>query len=358
MRWWFGLMAFITLSYGCTQHGRKVEPAFYYWKTVYQADETEQAYLSGLGAKRLFVRIMDVDNQGPNGEPIPVSPIVFKDTLRDSLQLVPVVFIANQVLKDRTEAELDGLAERVSAFVLGKIKQAGKSEFDELQIDCDWTASTREAYFHLLNRIRQRMPAGTLLSATLRLHQVRNPQSSGTPPVDKVLLMCYNMGNLRRFGPQNSILDINEMRVYLKGYLRAYPLPMDVALPLFSWSVVFRDGQYAGISKRLDPALLSDTALFNPLDDTSLFRLKAPLPQAGLRKRDIIRREHVGYADVRRAARFLADELPATDFTLLYYHLDKNLLTGLPAETRSASHVPSPQQLFTHASLQEIIDCF
>src|SRR5690606_29451868 len=110
MRWWFGLMAFITLSYACTQHGRKVEPAFYYWKTVYQADDTEQSDASGLGARGPVVRIMDLANHGRDGEQIAVAPVVSQVTSPDSFPQVPVMFTANQAVDGRTEAEPAGLA--------------------------------------------------------------------------------------------------------------------------------------------------------------------------------------------------------------------------------------------------------
>lgn len=329
------------VAVSCRPEDRQVAVSFYYWKTAYRADSMEHTYLNRLGAKRLYVRVMDVDNQGPGNAPIPVSPVVFSDPLPDSMLLVPVVFIVNNVLKDRTEEELDDLAERLYKFAEGKVEQAGRSGFDELQVDCDWTASTRDAYFYLLRKLRGLMPDGTSLSATLRLHQVRNMRSSGIPPADKVLLMCYNMGNLRRFDTRNSILDPDEMALYLKGYLGRYPLHVDVALPLFSWSVVFRGGQYAGISKRLDPELLSDTALFSRLAGTNRYQLVVPMPEYGLRSGDIIRREEVHVQDVLQAAQFLSRELPRHDFNLIYYHLDRNLLTAFPYE-----------------SLQEIIDCF
>ncbi len=315
------------------QRRHEVESSFYYWKTAYQANIAEQAYVRELGAKRLFIRIMDVDNQGPNGEAIPVSPIEFKEPLPDSVELVPVVFLVNNVLRDQSAAQLDDLAGRLYGFVQGKVKQGGKARFDELQIDCDWTAGTRDAYFYLLERLRELTDDGVVLSATLRLHQVRNVHSSGIPPVDRVLLMCYNMGNLRKFGAHNSILDMEEMETYLAGYLADYPLPLDVALPLFSWSVVFRGEQYTGISKRLDSKWLADTALFDRLPDSCLYRLKSPLPEAGLRIGDVIRREEIRHADLSMAADFLVRHLPRKPFTLLFYHLDDQVLTSFSYET-------------------------
>ncbi len=72
-----------------------------------------------------------------------------------------------------------------------------------LQIDCDWTTKTAPKYFYFLQQIREKLDAhedgGTfaslaMLSATIRLHQVKYPEKSGMPPVDKGVLMFYNMG--------------------------------------------------------------------------------------------------------------------------------------------------------------------
>ena len=284
---------------------------------------------------------MDVDTQGPNGEAIPVSAVNFAQPLPDTVAIVPVVYIMNNVLTTLSGSQPDSLAARIYRFVQGKVNLAGKTGFAELQIDCDWTQTTRDAYFNFLNALRTQLDDSIRLSATLRLHQVRNLRSSGIPPVDRVLLMCYNMGNLRLPGEHNSILDLREMDTYLTGFLKDYPLPLDVALPLFSWSVVFRNGQYAGISKRLDPASLTDTTRFSHQTGSSLYQARMALPEAGLRHGDVVRREETRWKDLLAAANLLAAHRRPEDMTLLFYHLDSQVL-----------------EPFSHEQLQEIIHRF
>lgn len=49
----------------------------------------------------------------------------------------------------------------------------------EIQIDCDWTASTQEAYFEFLHYLKEKAKDKQIqLSATIRLHQL-----SMTPPL-------------------------------------------------------------------------------------------------------------------------------------------------------------------------------
>jgi hypothetical protein len=149
------------------------------------------------------------------------------------------------------------------------------------------------------------------------------------------------MGNLRKYGMQNSILDMKEMTTYLKDFLGSYPLPIDVALPLFSWSVVFRDKQYVGISKHLDSWSLADTSLFYRQEGTPLYHLKRNLPKAGLRVNDVIRKEEVSVQDLFAASDFLSRYLPRKYLKVLFYHLDADLLNR-----------------FSDEQLQEIIDRF
>lgn len=336
------ILLYILFS-GCGGFGSsdRIETSFYYWKTVYKLDSAERSSLQQMEANRLFVRVMDIDNQGPNGEAVPVSAISFAEPLPDTVAMVPTVFIVNNVLRELSGSDLDDLAANICQFVEAKVKQAGKNGFDELQIDCDWTATTRDNYFALLEAIRTQVGDSVRLTSTLRLHQVRNLRSSGIPPVDRVLLMCYNMGNLRQPGAHNSILDLREMETYLKGFLAEYPLSVDIALPLFSWSVVFRNDEYAGISKRLDPGSLLDTAIFAHEEGTSLYHLKTTLPEAGLRKGDVVRREETRWEDLSAAADFLAKYKRKEEFTLLFYHLDNQVL-----------------KVFTDEQLQEIMHRF
>ena len=53
------------------------------------------------------------------------------------------------------------------------------------------------------------------ISSTIRLHQLAQ-----TPPeADYGVLMCYNTGDLKDFNTKNSILDVKDVKPYLK-YLK------------------------------------------------------------------------------------------------------------------------------------------
>lgn len=325
-----GFLGLVMGMSGCTSPSVK-STSFYYWKTVYQNDSIEQAALRAMHSPRLYVRIMDVDQADDNSMPVPISPVRFDDPLPDSIDLVPVVFVVHSIFKKMDDQQIAGLADKVLDFVAAKVRQAGKMDYSELQVDCDWTGGSRDAYFNFLEKLQESPKfKNKSLSITLRLHQVRDIKRSGVPPVDRALVMCYNMGNLRRYGSHNSIFDLREMEAYLKNHLRKYPLKLDIALPLFSWKVVFRNKEYAGISKRLKTQSLLDSSLFVQQDATSLYTLKKDLPDIGLRSGDVIRNEQVEMSDLYQASDFLSRYLPGGDFNLIFYHLDKDILEKFP----------------------------
>ncbi len=270
---------------------------------------------------------MDVDFNPELQQVVPVSPIKFSDTLPQAVDIIPVVYIVNHVFEKMNVKQRTVLAGNIADFVKAKVLQAGKKDFKELQIDCDWTRTTKDNYFDFLEQLKLN-PAlrGKNISVTLRLHQVKNILSSGIPPVERAMLMCYNMGNLRKYGEQNSILDQREMNIYLKNDLEKYPLKLDVALPLFEWAVVFRNKKYAGISKRITKAQLENEELFKRISNSILYELKADYPEAGLKCRDIIRWEAVSKDDLLAASRFLSQYLKPHERNLVFYHLDANLL--------------------------------
>ncbi|RYD72981.1 MAG: hypothetical protein EOP53_20945 [Sphingobacteriales bacterium] len=319
-----------------------IHPTFYFWRTVYKNQKQETKYLSSFKSKSIYVRIMDVDINPDTQEPAPVSPVNFDDALPKETDIIPVVYLVNNIFNNLSDAQSKLLANRISKFVSAKVNQAGKNDYKELQIDCDWTKSTRDRYFYFINQLKS-IPSlkGKEISVTLRLHQVKNLVSSGIPPVKKVMLMCYNMGNLRKYGEQNSILDMQEMETYLKSKLDSYPLKMDVALPLFSWAVVFRKEKYAGISKRLSKPDLSDKKLFKRRGNSILYDLLVDYPKAGLRNGDVIRWEEISLDDLLATSRFLSRYLKPEERNLVFYHLDSDLL-----------------KTFKHDDLQKVIDNF
>lgn len=325
------LLALASLFTAC--HKRQVNTSFYFWKTVYRDNPTESGWLRHFQTRKLYMRIMDVSTMDGDPRPVPVSPILFHNKVADSIQLIPVVFIVNDVLRNAGHPQLDELAQKIVGFVNGKVEQAGKTIYDELQIDCDWTATTRENYFYLLKKIRaDKALKAPVLSASLRLHQLKNQKGSGIPPVNRVMLMCYNMGNLRQYGNQNSILDINELKKYATENIGNYHLPVDIGLPLFSWAVAFREKTYIGITKRINKDTLDNKNQFI-FKGNNIYQTLTDLPQYGLNRTDEIRWETISPNDLQAVAKYLSPLLKTDTVNIIYFHLDAAALKTYTYET-------------------------
>lgn len=319
---YFTAYILLLLTLASCHKKRVVNNSFYYWKTVYEHNAVEDQYFNKLHCTKLYIRIMDV--AAGDGAPAPVSPVTFKHTIPHAVQIVPVVFIVNEVLRNQTNAQLDNLAAKIVYYVSGKVKQSGKVAYNELQIDCDWTRTTRDNYFYLLKRIKSHL-GNKILTATLRLHQLKNQKSNGVPPVSRVMLMCYNMGNLRQYGPQNSILEQSELQKYIGSNLSDYHIPIDIGLPLFSWAVVFRHGEYAGISKRLNEEALNDKMRFK-VNGANMYILLKDEPALGLKRGDKIRWERIPTGQLQAAANFIQKHLSTDTLNIIYFHLDEPTL--------------------------------
>jgi len=120
----------------------------------------------------------------------------------------------------------------------------------EIQFDCDWTIKTKGKYFYFLKEVKSLLPNNILLSATIRLHQYKYPGKTGVPPVNRGMLMVYNISDPKQYAQPNSIFDKNKAAAYFTSDIK-YPLPLDIVLPAWSWSLVFRDHQFYQVENEL-----------------------------------------------------------------------------------------------------------
>ncbi|HQW84267.1 MAG TPA: hypothetical protein PK987_07405, partial [Ferruginibacter sp.] len=186
-----------------------------------------------------------------------------------------------------------------------------------------WTASTKNKYFALLNNFHALKP-NTTLSATIRLHQVKYVAKTGIPPVNRGLLMCYNMGNLKDPATKNSIIETAELQKYISG-LVSYPLPLDVALPLFDWKVLYRNNVYKGLIQNLPNMVFNNS--FSQKKENRYVILKDTLLQGyNLQNGDIIRDEQSNYKEIISAAKAVNHQLKNTRLRVSLYHLDSVIL--------------------------------
>jgi hypothetical protein len=156
------------------------------------------------------------------------------------VEFVPCIYITNETFLQLDDAATDTLADKL----LRKLRKECPPTIHGVLLDCDWSAKTQARFFRLAARMNAALDVP--LTATIRLHQYADPRRTGIPPVDRGMLMPYNVGQLTKPGPDNSIFH----RAAAEPYFRkagSYPLPLDIALPAFSWGALFRKDVFQGI---------------------------------------------------------------------------------------------------------------
>ena len=202
--------------------------SFYYWRTDYAPDSTETKALRENAVHTLYVRYFDIDWPEKDTAPSYISPIHF-DTLPTGYILIPVVFIHNRVFEKMNDTASAALARKIIPLI-AQLNDTARQQPTEIQFDCDWTGKTRDNYFHFLRQYRS--ASGAILSAAIRLHQLKYNDPSGVPPVDHGTLLFYQKDNSDS-GGGNAIYERSVAHRYTPS-LRTYPLTLDLALPIFS----------------------------------------------------------------------------------------------------------------------------
>jgi len=239
--WTVCFLTMLTALTGCQQHERQSPTTLaegnsvYYWRTDLHLDSMERAFLRTHDIDKVYCRYFDVV-MGDDGQPTPNATITFSDTLPDGVELVPTVYIT----EDCMHAPHPGLAEKVVRRVCQMNETNDIKNVREIQIDCDYTARSRQVYYDFLKEIShffaskankfERSSLISHLSTTIRLHQLQ----MAAPPVDYGVLMLYNTGDPRRFDKRNPVLDRRDVEPYLR-HLAAYPLPLAAAYPVYQW---------------------------------------------------------------------------------------------------------------------------
>lgn len=326
------LCALVLLSSACRQEPAPAQRAFYHWKTRLSLSAEERAFMDRLRADKLYVKFFDVDWSEPYAGPVPMAEVEIDTALLGGLDIVPCIFLTNRCMTQLPGEDVPELAGRMLKKTEELAAQYPGLKIKELQLDCDWTASTRERYFALLGRLRAELaPKGIALSATVRLHQYRWPEQTGVPPVDRGMLMCYNTGDLESWEEENSILRAEEAGKYVAG-AEPYPLPLDAALPAFGWGVLFRNDRMIRLIHALAPGDLADTLRFRQTQRNRFeVRKSTYLDGHYLYEGDRLRIEQPSIADLEQSARMLKEVSPPGS-TAAFYHLDSIAMLRFPEE--------------------------
>ncbi|MFY9109087.1 hypothetical protein PZQ46_06230, partial [Aliarcobacter butzleri] len=222
----FILILLITLSFfSKTIKNENSTISFYSWENSFDIKDTNE---------KLYIKVLDIAFS-TKLEPIKTN---LKTIPKD---FVPVIYITNETMKNVDYSLINN-------EILLILKDLN---FDEVQIDCDWSDSSQSNYFNLLSDLKTKLNKTT--SATIRLHQIKYYMRTGVPPIDYGVLMYYNMSNIGDFDTKNSILD-NEIAKKYHYNFDTYPLKLKLALPLYSQAIQFRQNKalsiFEGVEKK------------------------------------------------------------------------------------------------------------
>ena len=316
------LLFLLVLLFGaCHKQPVPATLSVYYWKTRFSLDTPQRQFLSEYAIQKLYIRYCDIILSG--GEAIPSAPVELDTIALKDKEVIPVIYLKNEVfLSDKVSAEL--LAEKLSKYI-AQINHTYNLTVKEVQLDCDWSLRSKERYFDFIKYFKSKTPYQ--LSATIRLHQVKYHDRTGIPPVNYGVLMYYNMGKISATGA-NSIYDRTTAEKYLPA-LRSYPLPLKVALPIFSWGVHSIAGEVTDLVGGFSFAEADTLSQLSRIGNSDCYLVTEAMTYKGQRwqKGDVIKVEEISQSDLLTMKADLTKYLKSAPKEIILYDLNKNIDT-------------------------------
>jgi hypothetical protein len=332
------LFLLLVFGFGCSKKQAE-EHNFYYWKTTYTTTNTEKTALKNNNTKKIYFRLCDIE-MSYDKKPHPENVILWTEQPDTNYEYIPVLFIKNDVFESLTTTselgkttEIDkqlilDLAKKIHRLAQSSMEYVGM-ELTELQLDCDWNATTKDAFFYCLESIKKENRT-LKLSATIRLYQLKYNQVAGIPPVDKAVIMCYNMGDMYDAKGGNSVFDLDIIEQYLDKKQEYKEIPISFALPIYSWYLAYRNDQFRGIVRNLSEEEL--TKYFVELDDTHYRCNTNDLSKYQLQAGDVLRFESATTKQLQLGKKMLKSKLPNWNGEIIFFDLDSSSLTRYDKE--------------------------
>lgn len=348
----------------CDHESHKVVRSFCFWKTTMSFDTKDDSLVKQMGIKHFYVRYFDVDYNPYRKQAMPLASISYINFNETNTLFTPSIFITNDVVLKCSKIQLDTLANRIFVRVNGisdtyfnqiattyantianadyeKQKADNKTRLDvepiiakrkldlqknikDILIDCDWSEKSRDNYFYLLKKIKNKF-TNYKIEATIRLWQYKYFDKSGIPPVDSGLLMCYNMTNPESRTTENSIGTNNELEKYIVH--DKYKLKLNIALPLYSWSLVFRGDKFKGILSN-DIDFTKDETVFKKSGENKfVLQDDIRIGTIYLRNGDEIRIEKIDNSEIDKMISTLSEKIKIDNTTrVTFFSFDKKYI--------------------------------
>jgi hypothetical protein len=357
----FLLSLLITFTFACKpsvkQRTLAEQNSFCYWNTSYN---TDTVLINATETNHYYIRYFDVDWDDISQEGKPIASLSSYDII--PVKFTPSVFLTNKIFEKSTNPQLKILSERIKKRVeqittdFGKrafYKEYGdgfyyyggsdsirKAEVDsakiayanakkvfmnnymstvtDVLIDCDWTAGTQDKFFYFIECLKKDF-ADKEITVTLRLWQYKRNKPEDIPPVNRCLLMCYNMQAFNDYRVENSIASFEELKKYVSG--KKYPLKLDVALPIFNWAILFRNERFMGILGNVNRKDYDDNFIeYESLGNGRYCSLvDKVIGDFFIRKGDIIKIEEVSKEELHQMAEYLKSEIDMDEYSRITF---------------------------------------
>jgi hypothetical protein len=317
-KYYLSCITVLLLFSACRKPGNNTI-AFYYWKTGFKLNQNQTTLLKQTG-NNTYIRFFDVTWNETRHTSYPNAVVQFNQPVT-GINITPVIYITNKTFQNIADTAINTLAAHCNK--LGNdIATQNHISYQKIQIDCDWSLTTRGKYFGFLKAFKKLNQKQ--LQVTIRLHQVKYKGRTGIPPADGGVLMFYNMGTLNADPEQpNSIYNPDDADKYV-GYINTYPLKLDIALPLFSWAIHVRDGRTIQVYGKIGRGQLRDLSNFETTANVNNYRARRSFFLEGIyiKQNDIFKLEETDINTLNTAARQLNKNLPhQQNKTIIYYEL-------------------------------------
>ncbi|PKL92674.1 MAG: hypothetical protein CVV21_02645 [Candidatus Goldiibacteriota bacterium HGW-Goldbacteria-1] len=321
----------IMLLCGCGEKQVFNKVGFYYWKTVFNLTSADTELMKKFRVSSLYVRMFDVSYDNVSGKHTFRQPVMNLKPV-EGVVLFPVIFL----LPDTFARGKGNDPKKAAAVIIKELDKLWKSQlvkYSEVQFDYDWSQGTKEAYFEFLKAAGEiYVKTGIKISVTVRLHQYKYWKKLGVPPSDRKKVMVYNMRDPQTFGELNTILNIKDMKSYIRGNVK-YPEKVDVVLPVYSWYIQYNGGKIAGIFTDIPREQISEGGYFKRYKKNIFIAQKRVMIKGHeISAGDILKKECVTEKDLNRTLSHIKKNMNLSG-ELIYFGWDKNKIDEVGNET-------------------------
>ena len=317
----------LLITEGCTtDSSSRKNISFYHWKSKAVFNESYEKAINISKTNKIYLHYFDIETKyEPNVMNDGVFPIyVLKSVATEyqKFEIVPVVYITNRVFKTKG-LDITDLSNRIKKLITQISEDHFDKEIKQIQIDCDWTESTKYAYFELLKQLQNNFK----INVTIRLHQIKYKNRTGIPPVKKGTLMLYNVGDLKN-NQQNSTLESSIVKQYINTETN-YPLSLNIGLPLFSQTIITNNDNEIKIIKNTERTVIENDNHFRKIDKMNFMVVQDTLYKGfylcngyNLKLEEIKETEIITSYQIIEQSKLIIDEI-------IFYHLDENALSNV-----------------------------